>query len=141
MKYDIGEPKFDVSECIERGITYAAPIKATFRLIVWDVFEDTGTREIKGIKEQDVYLCDIPLMTPNGTFIVNGTERVVVSQMHRSPGVFLITIRVKLIVPASFYTPHALFLTVVHGLILNLTPRIWYISVSTADVKSRSLAC
>ncbi len=88
VKYEIEAPKYDVDECIQRDLTFAAPLKATLRLIVWTVYEDTGAREIKGIKEQEVYLGDIPLMTEHGTFIINGTERVIVSQMHRSPGVF-----------------------------------------------------
>ncbi len=86
--YDFDSPKYDVDECKPRGISYAAPLKITFRLIVWDIDEETEAREIKGIKEQEVYIGDIPLMTDHGTFIINGTERVVVSQMHRSPGVF-----------------------------------------------------
>ncbi|MDA0781687.1 MAG: DNA-directed RNA polymerase subunit beta [Rickettsiales bacterium] len=86
--YAFDKPKYDVEECRQRGINFSAPLKVTLRLIVWDVDEDTGAREIKGIKEQDVYMGDIPLMTKNGTFIINGTERVIVSQMHRSPGVF-----------------------------------------------------
>ncbi|HRJ13117.1 MAG TPA: DNA-directed RNA polymerase subunit beta, partial [Alphaproteobacteria bacterium] len=81
-------PKFDVDECQQRGMTYAAPLKVTLRLSTFDVDPDTGLRMIKDIKEQDVYMGDIPLMTENGTFVVNGTERVIVSQMHRSPGVF-----------------------------------------------------
>ncbi|HCR85707.1 MAG TPA: DNA-directed RNA polymerase subunit beta [Alphaproteobacteria bacterium] len=88
VKYDFGRPKYNVTECIQRGLTYSAPLKATLRLIVWDKNEEAGTREVMGIKEQEVYMSDLPLMTDNGTFIVNGTERVVVSQMHRSPGVF-----------------------------------------------------
>ncbi|MCC2654720.1 MAG: DNA-directed polymerase subunit beta, partial [Microvirga sp.] len=78
----------DVDECRQRGMTFAAPLKVTLRLIVFDVDPDTGARSVKDIKEQDVYMGDMPLMTDNGTFIVNGTERVIVSQMHRSPGVF-----------------------------------------------------
>jgi DNA-directed RNA polymerase subunit beta len=81
-------PKYDEEECKQRGITYAAPLKVLLRLIVWDVDEETGAREIKDIKEQDVYFTDVPLMTDNGVFIINGTERVVVCQVHRSPGVF-----------------------------------------------------
>ncbi len=81
-------PKFDEEECQQRDITYAAPLKVKMRLVVFDVDEDTGARSVKDIKEQDVYMGDIPLMTEKGTFIVNGTERVIVSQMHRSPGVF-----------------------------------------------------
>src|SRR5688500_18697568 len=69
-------------------MTYAAPLKVTLRLIVFDVDEETGARSVKDIKEQDVYMGDMPLMTMNGTFVVNGTERVIISQMHRSPGVF-----------------------------------------------------
>jgi DNA-directed RNA polymerase subunit beta len=88
VKYDLEAPKFDVEECQQRDLTYAAPLKVTLRLIVFDVDEDTGAKSVKDIKEQDVFMGDMPLMTPNGTFIVNGTERVIVSQMHRSPGVF-----------------------------------------------------
>ncbi len=86
--YELEEPKYDVEECIQRGLNYAAPLKVILRLIVWDVDEDTGARSIRDIKEQPVYMGDMPLMTDNGTFIINGTERVIVSQMHRSPGVF-----------------------------------------------------
>jgi DNA-directed RNA polymerase subunit beta len=88
VRYELETPKYDVDECQQRGITYAAPLKVTLRLVVWDVDEDTGSRSIRDIKEQDVYMGDMPLMTRNGTFIINGTERVIVSQMHRSPGVF-----------------------------------------------------
>ncbi len=88
VKYEFDNPKYDVEECTQRGLSYASPLKVTLRLSVWEIDEDTGAREIKGIKEQEVYMGDIPLMTKNGTFIINGTERVVVSQMHRSPGAF-----------------------------------------------------
>ena len=88
VKYELDEPKYDVGECIKRGLTFAAPVRATLRLVVWDIDEETGARTIRDIKEQDVYMGDLPLMTATGTFVVNGTERVVVSQMHRSPGVF-----------------------------------------------------
>ena len=88
VRYELEQPKYDVEECQQRGITFAAPLKVTLRLVVWDVDEDTGARSIRDIKEQDVYMGDMPLMTKNGTFIINGTERVIVSQMHRSPGVF-----------------------------------------------------
>jgi DNA-directed RNA polymerase subunit beta len=86
--YELEEPKYDVEECIQRGMTFAAPLKVILRLIVWDLDEDTGAKSIRDIKEQPVYMGDMPLMTDNGTFIINGTERVIVSQMHRSPGVF-----------------------------------------------------
>ena len=88
VRYEFEAPKFDVEECRQRDLTYSAPLKVTLRLIVFDIDEDTGAKSIKDIKEQDVYMGDMPLMTDNGTFIVNGTERVIVSQMHRSPGVF-----------------------------------------------------
>src|SRR5450432_3770282 len=81
-------PNYVVDECRQRGMSYAAPLKVTLRLIVFDIDEETGAKSVKDIKEQDVYMGDIPLMTMNGTFVVNGTERVIVSQMHRSPGVF-----------------------------------------------------
>src|SRR5215813_8597858 len=88
IRYEFEPPKYDVDECRQRGMTFAAPLKVTLRLIVFDIDEETGAKSVKDIKEQDVYMGDIPLMTMNGTFIVNGTERVIVSQMHRSPGVF-----------------------------------------------------
>ncbi|MDE0810259.1 MAG: DNA-directed RNA polymerase subunit beta, partial [Alphaproteobacteria bacterium] len=88
VRYELETPKYDVEECQQRGLTYAAPLKVTLRLVVWDVDEETGSRSIRDIKEQDVYMGDMPLMTMNGTFVINGTERVIVSQMHRSPGVF-----------------------------------------------------
>jgi DNA-directed RNA polymerase subunit beta len=86
--YDLEIPKYDVDECRERGMTFSAPLKVTVRLVVWDVDAETETRSVSNIKEQEVYFGEIPLMTANGTFIVNGTERVVVSQLHRSPGIF-----------------------------------------------------
>src|SRR5271170_2654568 len=88
VDYHFEDPKYDVEECQQRSMTYAAPLKVTLRLIVFDVDQETGAKSVKDIKEQDVYMGDIPFMTENGTFIVNGTERVIVSQMHRSPGVF-----------------------------------------------------
>ncbi|MCI4662121.1 MAG: DNA-directed RNA polymerase subunit beta [Neomegalonema sp.] len=88
VRYELEAPKFDVDECQQRDLTYSAPLKVTLRLIVFEVDEETGAKSVKDIKEQDVYMGDMPLMTHNGTFVVNGTERVIVSQMHRSPGVF-----------------------------------------------------
>ena len=87
VHYELEDPKYDTDECRQRGMTYAAPMRVTLRLIVFEVDPDTETRSVLDIKEQDVYMGDMPLMTKNGTFIVNGTERVIVSQMHRSPGV------------------------------------------------------
>ncbi|MGB6088573.1 MAG: DNA-directed RNA polymerase subunit beta, partial [Candidatus Binataceae bacterium] len=86
VSYELGTPKYDVEECHQRGMTYAAPLKVKIQLVIWDV--ESGRRSIKNVKEQEVYFGEIPLMTPNGTFMVNGTERVIVSQLHRSPGVF-----------------------------------------------------
>ena len=86
VSYELGQPKYDVDECHQRGMTYAAPLKVKIQLVIWDV--EGGRRSIKNVKEQEVYFGEVPLMTPNGTFMVNGTERVIVSQLHRSPGVF-----------------------------------------------------
>ena len=88
VSYGLGTPKYDVDECHQRGMTFAAPIKVKVRLVTWDVDKESGTQSIRDIKEQEVYFGEIPLMTENGTFIINGTERVIVSQLHRSPGVF-----------------------------------------------------
>jgi DNA-directed RNA polymerase subunit beta len=88
VSFSLGEPKYSVDECHERGMTYAAPHKVTIQLVIWEVDPTTGARSIKNVKEQEVYFGEIPLMTDNGTFMVNGTERVIVSQLHRSPGVF-----------------------------------------------------
>jgi DNA-directed RNA polymerase subunit beta len=91
VKYEIGEPKNSEEECLVRGLNFAAPMKVTIRLVVWNVDPDTKTKDIRAIKEQDVYFGEIPLMTERGTFIINGTERVIVSQLHRSPGVYFDT--------------------------------------------------
>ena len=88
VSYTFGEVKFDMDECLARGMTYEAPLKLTVRLVVYDVDKETDTQSIRDIKEQEIYFGTLPLMTDRGTFIVNGTERVVVSQLHRSPGIF-----------------------------------------------------
>ena len=88
VNYTLGEPKYSVEECHQRGMTYAAPLKVTIQLVLWDVDASSGARTIKNVKEQEVYFGEVPLMTNHGTFMVNGTERVIVSQLHRSPGVF-----------------------------------------------------
>ena len=88
VAYDLEIPKYDVDECRERGMTFSAPLKVTVRLVVWDVDQENDTRTVSNIKEQEVYFGEIPLMTENGTFVINGTERVIVSQLHRSPGIF-----------------------------------------------------
>ncbi len=88
VSYAFGDPKYDVNECRQRGMSYAAPLKVTVRLFVWEVNEETKIKAVKDVKEQEIYFCEIPLMTDKGTFIINGIERVIVSQLHRSPGVF-----------------------------------------------------
>jgi DNA-directed RNA polymerase subunit beta len=88
VRYNFGEPKYTVEECVERGMTYEVPIKITVRLVTYDVDPDTGVQNIRDIKEQEVYLGSVPLMTRDGVFVVNGTERVIVSQLQRSPGLF-----------------------------------------------------
>jgi len=87
VSYDIGDPKYDVDECISKGLTFEAPIRITVRLVVFDVDEETGNRTIRDIKEQDIYFGTIPLMTEKGTYVINGTERVIVNQLQRSPGI------------------------------------------------------
>ncbi|MCK5011957.1 MAG: DNA-directed RNA polymerase subunit beta, partial [Deltaproteobacteria bacterium] len=88
VSYGLGEPKYDEEECRQKEMTYAVPLKVLLRLVVWDVNAESGARSIRDVKEQEVYFGEVPLMTDGGTFIINGTERVVVSQLHRSPGVF-----------------------------------------------------
>jgi DNA-directed RNA polymerase subunit beta len=88
VSYRLGEPVFDVRECQLRGATYAAPLRVLVRLVIYDKDAPAGTRQVKDVKEQEIYMGELPLMTENGTFIINGTERVIVSQLHRSPGVF-----------------------------------------------------
>ena len=88
VRYKAGKPKYDVDECTQRGMTFSIPIKITVQLVKWDKDQETGVQSIRDVKEQEVYFGEIPLMTENGTFIINGTERVIVSQLHRSPGVF-----------------------------------------------------
>ena len=88
ISYRLGKPKFDVTECRQRSLTYSAALKATLRLVVYDIDNENNTKQILSAKEQEVFIGDLPLMTPSGTFVVNGVERVVVNQMHRSPGVF-----------------------------------------------------
>ena len=86
VSYRLGKPLFNVKECQLRSVTYAVPLRVTVRLVIFD--KDSGNKDVKDIKEQEVYMGEIPLMTDNGTFVINGIERVVVSQLHRSPGVF-----------------------------------------------------
>ncbi len=87
VSYEITQPKYDVGECLSKGLTYEAPLRIKVKLIVWDVDEETGNRSVRDIKEQDIYFGTIPLMTGKGTFVINGTERVIVNQLQRSPGI------------------------------------------------------
>ncbi|MEZ5795562.1 hypothetical protein [Albidovulum sp.] len=137
VKYELEKPKYDVDECQSRDMTYAAPLKVTLRLIVFDVDEDTGAKSVKDIKEQDVYMGDMPLMTPNGTFIVNGTERVIVSQMHRSPGVFFDHDKGKTHSSGSSCSPAGSFPIAAPGSISNSTPRTSSSPASTAAASCR----
>ncbi len=88
IKYTLGEEKYSIEECLQKGVTYSVPLKITVQLIVWDIDPDTNSRTIRDVKEQEVYFGEIPIMTRYGTFVINGTERVIVSQLHRSPGIF-----------------------------------------------------
>ena len=125
--------KYDVPECEERGMTYAAPLKVTIRLTVYDKDAETGNKTVRDIKEQEVFFGEIPLMTENGTFIINGTERVIVSQLHRSPGVFFEKCRLRVIFSArSFPIAEA-------GSNSNTTTRTCFMSVSTASANSMAL--
>jgi DNA-directed RNA polymerase subunit beta len=141
VHYELEDPKYDTTECRQRGITYAAPMKVTLRLIVFEVDAETETRSVLDIKEQDVYMGDMPLMTENGTFIINGTERVIVSQMHRSPGVLFDHDRGKTHSRASSCSPRASSRIAVRGSISNSTPRTSSTSASTASASCRSPRC
>ena len=139
MKYEFEGPKYDVDECRQRGMTFAAPLKVTLRLIVFDVDPDTGAK-VKDIKEQDVYMGDMPFMTSNGTFIVNGTERVIVSQMHRSPGVFFDHDKGKSHSSGKLCSPPASFPIAVPGSTSSSTPRTSSMRASTAAARSGDVA-
>ena len=88
VRYEFGKPKYSTDECRVKGMTYSVPLRATLRLVVWDKSAESNSKTVRDIKEQEVYLGEMPLMTDQGTFVINGTERVVVSQLHRSPGAF-----------------------------------------------------
>jgi DNA-directed RNA polymerase subunit beta len=128
VSYRINDPVFDVKECQIRGLTYAAPLRVLVRLVIYDKEASAKNRSVKDIKEQEVYMGEMPLMTENGTFVINGTERVIVSQLHRSPGVFFDHDRGK-------------SLTVDPGLILNSIPRIRCLCVSIAAVNCPPASC
>jgi DNA-directed RNA polymerase subunit beta len=135
VRYEFEPPKYDVDECRQRGMTFAAPLKVTLRLIVFDVDPETQAKSVKDIKEQDVYMGDIPLMTMNGTFIVNGTERVIVSQMHRSPGVFFDHDKGKTHSSGKLLLPRASFPIAVPGSTSSSTPRTSCMRASTESAR------
>ena len=141
VKYELEPPKYDVEECQQRDMTYAAPLKVTLRLIVFEVDEDTGAKSVKDIKEQDVFMGDMPLMTDNGTFFVNGTERVIVPRCTARLACSLTTTRARRTHPASFCLPRALSLTVAPGWISSSTPRTCLSSASTVAASCRSRPC
>jgi DNA-directed RNA polymerase subunit beta len=132
VRYEFEPPKYDVDECMQRDMTFSAPLKVKLRLIVFDVNEETGSKSIKDVKEQDVYMGDMPLMTSNGTFVINGTERVIVSQMHRS-----ITTAGARMPPASCCLPRASFPIADRGSISSSTPRTSSTCASTAAASCR----
>lgn len=137
VQYTLGEPEFDISECQLRGITYAAPLRAKINLEIFnkDGSNKPGERQSKEIRSSDVYMGEIPLMTPSGSFVINGTERVIVSQLHRSPGVFLSTTAAKHMLLVNYCFLRESFLIAALGWILSLIPKICCISVSTVAVK------
>lgn len=137
VSYGLGTPKYDVQECHQRGMTYAAPIKVKVRLVTWDVDKESGAQSIRDIKEQEVYFGEIPLMTENGTFIINGTERVIVSQLHRSPGVFFSHDKGKTHSSGKILHNARVIPYRVHGSILISTIKICFGYVLTVDGSCR----
>lgn len=135
VSYRLGEPVFDVKECQIRGVTYSAPLRVKLRLVIYEREAPEGT--VKDIKEQEVYMGEIPLMTDNGTFVINGTERVIVSQLHRSPGVFFDSDKGRPTPPVRFCITHVSSLTAVPGWTSNSTRKTTCSFVSTVVVSCR----
>ena len=136
LHYELGDPAYDVEECKYRGLSYTIPLKAAFRLVIWEVDETTGAKSIKDIKEQLVYLGDLPDMTVNGTFVINGIERVICfSNASLTWSVFLIMIMVKTLPLERFYIQLVLSLIVVRGLTLNLMQRTQCLCALTESAK------
>ena len=135
--YELEQPKYDTDECRQRGLTYAAPMRVTLRLTTFEIDPETEAKSVIDIKEQDVYMGDMPLMTMNGTFIINGTERVIVSQMHRSPGVLFDHDRGKTHASGKFLSRRASSPTAAAGSTSSLTPRTSSTSASTASASCR----
>jgi DNA-directed RNA polymerase beta subunit len=141
VSYRLGEPPFDVRECHQRGATYAAPLRVLLRLVIYDRDAPAGSRVIKDIKEQEVYMGEMPLMTDTGTFIINGTERVIVSQLHRSPGVFSTMTRARPTPPVSCSSRRASSPIVVPGSTSSSIPRTTSSCASIVAVSCRPPSC
>jgi len=140
VSYSLGEPPFDVKECQQRGLTYASPLRAKVRLTIMD--KEATKPTVKEVKEQEVYMGEIPLMTTTGSFVINGTERVIVSQLHRSPGVFFEHDRGKThIARGNCFFPRASSPTAARGSISSSIPRTTCTSASTAAARCRSPSC
>jgi DNA-directed RNA polymerase subunit beta len=135
VSFVLGEPPFDVKECQQRGLTFAAPLRAKVRLTIMD--KEASKPTVKEVKEQEVYMGEIPLMTTTGSFVINGTERVIVSQLHRSPGVFFEHDRGKTHSSASCSFPRASFRTADRGSTSSTTRKIICTSALTAGARCR----
>ena len=140
--YELEDPKYDTDECRQRGLTYAAPMRVTLRLTTFEIDPDTETKSVIDIKEQDVYMGDMPLMTGNGTFIINGTERVIVSRRCTVRRACCSTMTAARPTPrASICSPRASFPTAAAGSTSSSTPRTSSTSASTASASCRSPRC
>lgn len=141
VNYEIQEPKYDQAECISKGLTYEAPMRIKVRLVVYDADEDSGTRSVRDIKEQDIYFGTLPLMTEKGTFIINGTERVIVNQLQRPRASFLSMTAARPTLPARCFIPAASSPCAVRGWILILTTRISFMCALTGAARCRPPSC
>jgi DNA-directed RNA polymerase subunit beta len=138
VSFQLSQPPFDVKECQQRGYTYHSALRAKVRLIIYDREAPT---KVKEVKESEVYMGEIPLMTENGSFVINGTERVIVSQLHRSPGVFFEHDKGKTHSSGKLCSQHASFRTVAHGSISSLIQKTFCISALTVVVRCPSPFC
>jgi len=142
IEYTLGKPAFDVRECQTRGLTFASAVRARVQLIIYDRESSTPqSKVVKEVKEQEVYMGEVPLMTDKGSFIINGTERVIVSQLHRSPGVFFEHDKGKTHSSGNCCSQPASFLTVAHGSTLSLIRKTFCTSESTAVARCLSPFC
>ena len=139
VSYVMHEPAFDIKECQQRGLTYCSPLRAKVRLIIMD--KEASKPTIKEVKEQEVYMGEIPLMTPTGSFVINGTERVIVSQLHRSPGVFFELTAAKLTARANYCSRRGSFRIAARGWISSSIRKTCCFSGSTVAVSCRSPSC